>query len=46
MATITNKRKVLGVKEKFKVIREIVNGKKKDDMCQEFGLVNSTIQMI
>jgi transposase-like protein len=46
MATITNKRKVLSDREKFKVIREIANGKKKADVCREFGLVNSTIQMI
>jgi transposase-like protein len=39
-----NKRKVLVSKKKLKVIREIENGKKKADICREFGLVNSKIQ--
>jgi hypothetical protein len=30
----------------LKVIRQIENGKKKADMCREFGLVNSIIQTI
>jgi transposase-like protein len=46
MATITNKRKVLSVEEKVKVLQEIENGKKKADVCRAFGLINSTIQMI
>jgi transposase-like protein len=46
MVTIMNKRKALSVEEKGKVIREIENGKKKADVCQEFGLVNSTTQTI
>jgi hypothetical protein len=28
------------------VIREIENGRKKADVCREFGLVNSTVQTI
>jgi hypothetical protein len=28
------------------VIREIENGKRKADVCREFGLVNSTVQTI
>jgi len=28
------------------MIRQIVNGKKKADICREFGLVNSTIRTI
>jgi hypothetical protein len=46
MATLTNKRTVLSVEEKFKVIRGTENGKKKPDFCREFGIVNSTIQTI
>jgi transposase-like protein len=46
MATAMNKRKNLSVKVKVKVIRQIENGKKKSDVCQEFGLINSMIQMI
>jgi hypothetical protein len=46
MATIMNKRKVSSVKENVKVIQEIENGKKKADVCQEFCLINSTIQTI
>jgi transposase-like protein len=46
MATVTNKRKVLSVEEKVKVIREIESGKKKADVCREFGLFNSTVQTI
>jgi hypothetical protein len=33
-------------RRKVAVIRETENGKKKADMCQEFGLVNSTAQTI
>ena len=32
------------VEEKFKLIQETENGKKKADMCKEFGFINSTIQ--
>ena len=46
MATVTNNWKALGVERKVSVIRQIENGRKKDDMCREFGLANSTIQMI
>jgi hypothetical protein len=47
VATVMKKRNVLSVKENVKVIHEIENGKKKkDDVCQELGLVNSTIEMI
>jgi transposase-like protein len=35
-----NKRKALSVEEKVKVIREIENGKKKADVCREFGVGN------
>jgi transposase-like protein len=42
MVTVTNKRKVLSIEEKVKLIREIENRKKKTDVCGEFGLVNST----
>jgi hypothetical protein len=41
MATVTNKRRVLGVEVKFKVIDEIRNRKRKAYVCREFGLVNS-----
>jgi hypothetical protein len=34
MATVTNKRKVLNVDEKVKVIREIESGKKKADVSE------------
>jgi hypothetical protein len=46
MVTVTNKRKALGVEGKVSVIRQIENGRKKDDVCREFGLANSMIQMI
>ena len=36
-----NKRKVLSTEVKVKVIQQI-----KKNLCQEFGLVNSTMQMI
>jgi len=45
MAIVT-KKEVLRAEEKLKMIQEIENGKKKTDMCQEFGLINSTIKMI
>jgi len=38
MAAITNKRKVLSVKGKVKVIRQIENGTRKADLCREFCL--------
>jgi len=46
MATVTNKRNILGVEGKVKVIRHIENGKKKVDVGRKVGLVNSTIEMI
>jgi transposase-like protein len=38
------KRKVLSTEEKVKVNCETENGRKKADVCREFGLVNSTVQ--
>ena len=46
MTTVTNKRKVLSGKGKFKVMREMENCKKKAVVCRKFGLVSSTIQTI
>jgi len=43
MATVTNKGKVLSIEGNVEVIRQIEYGKKKADVCQEFGLVNSVI---
>jgi len=43
MATVMNKRKILSVEGNVKVIRQVEYGKKKADVCQEFGLVNSMI---
>jgi hypothetical protein len=40
MASVRTKRKVLSVEGKVQVIWHIENGKKKDDVCQEFGLIN------
>ena len=40
-----NKRKVVSMKGKGKVIQQI-NGKKKADVCQEFGVVNSMIHLV
>jgi hypothetical protein len=37
MATIMNKRKVLGVEEKVQVVKKIESGRKEADMCREFG---------
>jgi hypothetical protein len=45
MATFASKRKFLSVDE-VEVIRGIESGKKKTDVCREFGLVNSTLQII
>jgi transposase-like protein len=42
MATVTDKRMVLSTEGKDKIIRETENGKKKANICREFGLVNST----
>ena len=44
MATVTNKRTVLSVEGEVKLRGQIEDGKKKADVCPEFGLVNSTIQ--
>jgi CENP-B N-terminal DNA-binding domain. len=46
MPTVTNRRKVLSIKEKVTVIQQTENGKKKADVCQEFGHINSMIQKI
>jgi len=46
MATVTKKRKVLSIKGKVKVIRQKEKGKKKVNMCLEFGLLNYMIQTI
>jgi hypothetical protein len=35
---------MLSVEDKVNVIKQTESGKKKADVCQEFGLVNSTIQ--
>jgi len=45
MAAVTNERRVLRVQEKIKLIRQGESGKKKDDLCREFGLENFTIQV-
>jgi CENP-B N-terminal DNA-binding domain. len=44
MTTVSNKREVLSVERKAKVIRQISNGKKKDDVSREFGVADYTIQ--
>jgi hypothetical protein len=41
VTTVTNRRKVLRVEGKFKVIGEVENGVKNADRMREFGLVNS-----
>jgi len=41
MPAVMNKRKVLSIKEQVNVIKQTQNGKKKADVCQEFGLINS-----
>jgi len=46
VATVTNVMVVLSVEEKVRTIQQIENGQKRTDLCQEFGLVNSTIQTI
>jgi len=46
MAAVTNNWKVLSVKGKVEVIRQIENGKRKTAWCREFCVVNSMIQMM
>jgi transposase-like protein len=46
VSEVAKKRKVLSVEDKGNVIKQIESGKKKADVCQEFGLVNSTIETI
>jgi len=46
MAIVTNKREVLSIEGKVKVIGQIENRKEKADVCWEFGLVNCAIQII
>jgi len=46
MAAITNKRKVLTVKGKVKMIQQIENGIRKADSCWEFYVINSAVQMM
>jgi hypothetical protein len=46
MAAIMNKRKVLTVKGKVTVIQQIENGIRKADLCWEFCVINSAIQMM
>ena len=36
----------MSMKGKGTVIQQVKNGKKKYDVCQEFGIVNSTIDMV
>jgi hypothetical protein len=38
MATVRDKRKALSVEGKVEVIRQLENGKQKDEVCREFGL--------
>jgi hypothetical protein len=45
MVTVTNKRRVLSVEGKFKVIGKIKNREKKAYVCLEFGLVNSSSKL-
>jgi hypothetical protein len=46
MVTLARKRKFLSIGEAVKVIREIESGKRKADVCREFGLVKSNLQTI
>jgi hypothetical protein len=46
MAVVMNKREVLSIKGKVKVIRQIENRKEKADVCQEFGLINCAIETV
>jgi hypothetical protein len=41
-----NKKKVLSIEGKVKMIRQLENGKMKADVDRKFGLVNSTTQTI
>jgi hypothetical protein len=43
---VTNKRKILDTEEKVKLSQEIENCVENADVCQEFGLINSTMNMI
>jgi hypothetical protein len=45
MDTVTNK-KILSVEVKVRVMWKTENDKQKPDVYREFGLVNSTIQMM
>jgi hypothetical protein len=46
MAAVMNKREVLSIEGKVKVIRQTENGREKADVCWEFGLVNCAIEKI
>jgi hypothetical protein len=46
MTTADEQMKDLSVEGKVKMNRQIENGKKKADVCREFGLVNFTVQTI
>jgi hypothetical protein len=46
MAIVSNKKEVLSIKGKVKVIRQIGNRKGKAGVCWEFGFVNCVIQKI
>jgi hypothetical protein len=46
MAAVTNKRKVLCVTGKVKVLRQIENGKNKGDVFHEFGPINSRVPTV
>jgi len=46
MAAVVNGKRALSVQEKVKLILQGESGKKKDDLCREFGLENFTIQTI
>jgi len=46
MTIVMNKREVLSIERKVKVIRQIENRKEKAGVCREFGLVNCAIQII
>jgi len=44
--TSHKQKKDMDTEEKVKLSQEIENSVKKADMCQEFGLVNSTMNII
>jgi len=46
MVTLASKMKFLSIGEAVKVIGEIESGKRKADVCREFGLVKSNLQII